>query len=115
MKFSNMFLALFLTFTLFGCALLQEAKDVASKKETVAACKAIDVASTVAALDTGAFHETNPIMKALMGGAHGFAPFLAVSALYVGVVWWLDNPTVNLASSAITCPVALRNVVLIAK
>lgn len=115
MRLSRVMLIMVLSPMLFGCAVLQEAKDIASKKETVAVCKTVDVVSTIAALNTGAFHETNPIMKALMGGAHGFAPFIAVSVLYIGVVWWLDNPTVNLVSSAVTCPVALRNVVLIAK
>ncbi len=111
----KLLISLLLLFALTACAAVTELKTVASQKETVAACKALDVVSTIAALDTGAFHETNPIMKALMGGAHGFWPFILVSAAYVGAVWWLDNPMVNLVSSAVTCPVAARNVVLIAK
>ena len=100
---------------LSGCATLEGVKDVASKKETVAACKAADVGLTIAALNTGTFHELNPIMNALMHGAGGFAPFILVSAAYVGIVWWLDNPTVNMVSSAITCPIAARNGILLLK
>lgn len=98
-----------------GCAIVGEVKDVASKKETVALCKAADVATTITALNTGAFHETNPIMKALMTGAHGFMPFLVISAAYVAVIWWIDNPTTNMIASGITCPVAARNGYLLMK
>ena len=97
---------------LTGCATVQE---VASQKETVALCKAADVATTVTALKTGAFHETNPIMNALMHGAHGFAPFILVSAAWVGIVWWFDSPKVNTIASGITCPVAARNGYLLLK
>ena len=101
---------------LFGCAtVLDDVKGVASKKETVALCKAADVATTITALNAGSFHETNPIMKALMGGAHGFMPFLAVSAAYVAVIWAIDSPTVNMVASGITCPVAARNGFLLIK
>ncbi len=100
---------------LSGCSTLESAKAVASQKETVAVCKAADVGLTIAALDTGTFHELNPVMNVLMGGAHGFMPFILVSAAYVGIVWWLDNPTVNMVSSAITCPVAARNGLLLLK
>lgn len=104
-----------LMLALSGCATLESVKDVASKKETVALCKAADVGLTIAALNTGTFHELNPIMNALMGGAHGFMPFIIVSAAYVGIVYWLDNPTVNMVSSGITCPVAARNGLLLLK
>ncbi len=108
------FLSVLITL-LSGCATVDAVKDVASQRETVALCKAADVVTTITALNTGAFHETNIIMKALMGGAHGFMPFILVSAAYVGIVWWLDNPTVNMVSSAITCPVAARNGYLLLK
>ena len=100
---------------LSSCATVEGVKEVVSKKETVAICKAADVVTTITALNTGSFHETNPIMKALMDGAHGFLPFIVVSAAYVAVVWWIDNPTVNLVSAGITCPVAARNGYLLLK
>jgi len=105
----------FLLILLSGCSTLEGVKDVASQRETVALCKAADVGLTIAALNTGTFHELNPVMNALMGGAHGFMPFVIVSAAYVGIVWWLDKPTVNMVSSAITCPVAARNGMLLLK
>ncbi len=100
---------------LAGCATLESVKSVAEDRNTLVICKSADVITTIAALNTGTFHEANFIMDALMHGAGGFAPFILVSAAYVGIVWWLDNPTVNMASSAITCPIAARNGILLLK
>ncbi len=101
----NLLICLLLA-SLAGCATVG---DTLSDKRTFALCKAADVGTTIAALNTGSFHETNPLMKALMGGAHGFAPFIAVSAAYVALVWWLDNPKATMVASGITCGVAAHN------
>lgn len=99
-----------LALSLSGCATIT---DIAGRRETLAICKAADVISTITLLDTGAFHETNGLMKVLMGGAHGFSPFIAVSILYVVVVWLIDDSILNTVSNAITCPVAARNILLL--
>lgn len=108
---------IFLTLLLLsGCVTLtDDAKDVLGKKETLALCKAADVATTITALNTGTFHETNVLMKALMTGAHGFAPFVIVSAAYVAFFWWLDNPKATMIASGITCGVAAHNGYLLIK
>lgn len=106
----------FIAILLSGCVtVLDNVKDVAGKKETLALCKAADVVTTITALNTGTFHETNFLMKALMTGAHGFMPFLAVSAAYVAVIWWIDNPKATMIASGITCGVAAHNGYLLLK
>ncbi len=101
-------LLILLLLTLNGCAAMQS-------RELPLACKIADVTTTIVALKTGAFHETNFLMNALMGGAHGFAPFLIVSAAYAGVIWFVNDKRVNVASSAITCPVAAHNLFLLVR
>lgn len=97
---------------LTACATVQ---DTLGDTRTLAACKAADIVTTVTALNTGSFHETNAIMKTLMTGAHGYFPFIAVSAAYVLFFVWLDNPKATAAASVITCGVAGHNAWLLAK
>lgn len=110
MRYLNIFLITTLLVLSSGCATtLEDVKDVAGKKETLALCKAADVVTTIVALNTGTFHETNFLMRALMTGAHGYLPFVLVSAAYVGVMWWWDNPKATMIASGITCGVAAHN------
>jgi uncharacterized protein DUF5658 len=102
---------LLLTLGCQGCAILEQ-------PETFALCKAADVATTVAAVHTGAGVEANPLMKPFVGGMAKLtigtvAPLVVVSLVVVWLVKEINNPVVTSIASATTCGVAAHNFLLL--
>lgn len=91
---------------LSGCATMQD-------KNTFAACKAVDVATTVVGVSTGAFPEANPLMAKLL--SHGYAPFILLSIAMWYAIDRIDNHALTMGANAITCPIAARNVLLLVR
>lgn len=73
-----------------GCSTLQ---TVATSKETFAACRTVDVATTLAIIHGGG-HELNPLMAPLV--AHP----LAFIAFNVGLVYWVWTHWDQMGTSA---------------
>ena len=92
-------------------AALDQIAAAATSPTTFAVCKSADVVSTLYVIQNGIGYESNPLMAAVL--AHGALPFIGLS---YGVYWWikqLGQPTATLIANAITCPVALHNLLLI--
>lgn len=92
---------------LAGCG-TTTVRDVATSPDTLAVCKAADVATTAQALHSGHFVETNRMLVAL-GGAHSAFP-----AAVVGVVLWYvvknaATPGATAAANGVTCAAAAIN------
>jgi hypothetical protein len=104
------FIAILLIVSMSGCAILE-------KPETFAACKALDVATTAVALNSGGFHEVNPILRGLGIGPHvsGLLPLVGVSMLVIALIKYLNEPTVTTVASVATCGVAGHNAFLLLK
>ncbi|MBI4291336.1 MAG: hypothetical protein HY661_07655 [Betaproteobacteria bacterium] len=96
-------LALVLAIAVAGCATLK-------KRGTVAARKAADVVTTVAALNSGCFVEAN---RLLLGSMPGPGLIIGLSVAFVAVLWGLDDPKANSVASSITCVAAEHNVLLL--
>ena len=92
-------------------AALDQIAAAATSPTTFAVCKSADVVSTLYVIQNGIGYESNPLMAAVL--AHGALPFIGLSYC---VYWWikqLGQPTATLIANAITCPVALHNLLLI--
>lgn len=98
-------LLLVAAFALSGCAVMES-------PTTFGVCKAADVATTAYALNTGLFHESNPILKPFIG-PHHIMPLIAVSLLMWWVIYELNEPKVTVVANGITCGVAAHNLLLI--
>lgn len=101
-----------LTLTLFlsGCAsMLENAKS----PDTFATCKAVDVATTVVGVSSGAFPEANPLMAKLL--SHGYMPFILLSFAMWYAIDRIDNPSLTMGANAVTCPIAARNILLLVR
>lgn len=104
---------LVLALTLTSCAAI-------GTKENFALCKALDVASTVAAIEVAGATEANPLMAAVMSKA-GYLGLLGIGALAVWIVYELvdgheqDEATQGLltAGNVATCGVAVHNLLLL--
>ena len=86
-------------------------EEVAESPETFVVCKAVDIASTAYLLKIGGFMESNPLVAPLI--TNGVFPLILVSS---GIYWVLKNygtPSANIAVNAITCGVAVSNLLLI--
>lgn len=103
-------LILILSLLLPGCASLQSTFE---STDTFAACRALDISTTAIGLHTGKFAEANGLVKAML--AHGYIPWIALSV----AVWYaldkLNNPTATTVLNAVTCPIGIRNAVLLVK
>lgn len=96
---------------LTGCANLRQ---VAESPDTFAICKAADVITTAVALNSGAFHEANPLLKPFIG-PHNIFPLVAFSFALWWVIQHYNEPKLTLAANVITCGVAGHNAVLLLK
>lgn len=97
--------AVLLAVMLAGCATVRE---TAESPDTFAACKGLDVATTVVGVSTGALTEGNPLVAKLL--SHGFMPFILLSAAMWYVIDRVDSKPLTMGANAVTCPVAARNV-----
>lgn len=96
---------------MIGSAQANTLEDVATSPETFAVCKIADVASTAYLLERGLAVEANPVVRALL--VHGYAPLIAIS---IGLYYFLkevNNPVATGTANAITCGVAVHNLLLI--
>lgn len=107
-------LVLIAALLLNGCALFGPMQEVAESPTTFAVCKAADVATTAVALNSGHFHEVNPLLKGLIG-PHNIMPLVAFSIGVYLLLRYINEPKVTLAANAITCPIAAHNAVLLMK
>jgi hypothetical protein len=105
--------ALILLLALQGCASIpQGVVDVAGSTNTFAICKATDVITTKIALNSGLFHEANPLLAPFIG-PHNFVPLILFSVAVWYVLDRINNPKLTMAANVVTCGVAARNAVLI--
>ena len=101
-----------LLFALAGCAQLQPVTDTLAKRETLVACAAADVVTTVAGTKLGLMAEGNPLWKASVGAGH-YLPFISATIIAVWLINKLDNRTVTALSSATLCYQGAKNAHLI--
>ncbi len=99
---------------LCGCAgnIKEDALGVMSSPSLFAVCKAIDVGTTMVALNTGKFVEANPLLK-LVIGPHNFFPLVGFSVGMYLLLKWYNEPKATMAANAVTCGVGLHNAVLL--
>ena len=95
---------------LTGCATVM---DSAKSPDTFATCKAVDVATTVVGVSSGAFPEANPLMAKLL--SHGYMPFILLSIAMWYVIDRVNEPALTIGANAVTCPIAARNVWLLVR
>lgn len=88
-----------------------EVEDIVTSPETFAVCKIIDIASTSYLITRGLAYEANPIVAPLI--VNGYFPLVLLSA---GLYWVLkqkDSKPTNTVANALTCGVAVNNILLI--
>lgn len=93
---------------LSGCATVM---DSAKSQDTFATCKAVDVATTVIGVSSGAFPEGNPLVAKLL--SQGYMPFVLLSVAMWYIVDRVNHPSLTMGVNVVTCPVAVRNVLLL--
>lgn len=96
-------------FLLTGCGTLQ---PIAESPTTFAVCEVADVATTAYALNSGHFHEANPLLKGLIG-PHNFVPLITISIVAYLIIRHFNEPKITMAANAVKCGVAVRNALVI--
>ena len=97
-----------LVLLLSGCATV---RDVATSPDTFAVCKTADVVTTIYGVHSGAFVEKNKIVAGLLH--HGYLPLIALSFALWYAVDAIKDDRLTLAANAITCPLAVNNLLLL--
>ena len=93
---------------LSGCAQIQ---PVLESDKTFIACKAVDVVTTAVALNSGLFHEANPLLAPFIG-PHNIFPLIAFSVGVYLLIRYINEPKLTMAANVVTCGVAGRNAAL---
>lgn len=107
----NLLIALLLA-ALAGCAALEPKSEGA---EAFTACKTFDAMTTVVAVNSGGFHEANPVLKGIVGpGWRSLIKFSVAVAVILALYNYLDeqgsiSPEAHAVAAGVTCTVAARN------
>jgi len=89
---------------LSGCATLQQ-------PETLTACAAADVSTTLVGVKMGLIKEANPIWAASVNAGHP-AAFILATIAGVLLINWLDEPKITGTASGVLCGLAGWNLFL---
>ena len=101
--------------TLMACSIGANAgtvEDIVTSPTTFAACKAVDVVSTIHLLSIGGFVEANPIV-AWSISVGGYVPLIAVSVGMWYLIKEVNDPVATGIANVVTCAVAGHNLTLI--